>query len=59
MYFLKNLLLYSQALTRLTKYVVMMTKEWSTKKSAQWYGEEEEKVKFTITMMKKTDNGKF
>ena len=31
MYFLKNLLLYSQALIRQTKYVVMMTKEWSTK----------------------------
>ena len=31
MYFLKNLLLYSQALIRQTKYVVMMTKEGSTK----------------------------
>ena len=31
MYFLKNLLLYSQALIRQTKSVVMMTKEWSTK----------------------------
>ena len=31
MYFLKNLLLYSQALIRQTKYVVMMTKEESTK----------------------------
>ena len=31
MYFLKNLLLYSQALIRQTKYVVIMTKEGSTK----------------------------
>ena len=31
MYFFKNLLLYSQALIRQTKYVVMMTKEGSTK----------------------------
>ena len=31
MYFLKNLFLYSQALIRQTKYVVMMTKEGSTK----------------------------
>ena len=31
MYFLKNLLLYSQALIRQTKYVVMMTKEGCTK----------------------------
>ena len=31
MYFLKNLLLYSQALIRQTKYVVMMTTERSTK----------------------------
>ena len=31
MYFLKNLLLYSQAFIRKTKYVVMMTKEGSTK----------------------------
>ena len=31
MYFLKNLLLYSQALIRQTKYVVMMTTEGSTK----------------------------
>ena len=31
MYFLKNFLLYSQALIRQTKYVVMMTKEGSTK----------------------------
>ena len=31
MSFLKNLLLYSQALIRQTKYVVMMTKEGSTK----------------------------
>ena len=31
MYFLKHLLLYSQALIRQTKYVVMMTKEGSTK----------------------------
>ena len=31
MYFLKNLLLYSQAFIRQTKYVVMMTKEGSTK----------------------------
>ena len=31
MYFLKNLLLYSQALISKTKYVVMMTKEGSTK----------------------------
>ena len=31
MYFLKNLLLYSQALIRQTKYIVMMTKEGSTK----------------------------
>ena len=31
MYFFKNLLLYSQALNRQTKYVVMMTKEGSTK----------------------------
>ena len=31
MYFLKNLLLYSQALIRQTKYVVMMIKEGSTK----------------------------
>ena len=31
MYFFKNLLLYSQALIRQTKYVVIMTKEWSTK----------------------------
>ena len=31
MYFLKNLLLYSQALIRQTKYVVMMAKEGSTK----------------------------
>ena len=31
MYFLKNLLLYYQALIRQTKYVVMMTKEGSTK----------------------------
>ena len=31
MYFLKNLLLYSKALIRQTKYVVMMTKEGSTK----------------------------
>ena len=31
MYFLKNLLLSSQALIRQTKYVVMMTKEGSTK----------------------------
>ena len=31
MYFLKNLLLYFQALIRQTKYVVMMTKEGSTK----------------------------
>ena len=31
MYFLKNLLLYSQALIRQTKYVLMMTKEGSTK----------------------------
>ena len=30
MYFLKNLLLSSQALIRQTKYVVMMTKEGST-----------------------------
>ena len=30
-YFFKNLLLYSQALIRQTKYVVMMTKEGSTK----------------------------
>ena len=30
-YFFKNLLLYSQALIRQTKYVVMMTKEESTK----------------------------
>ena len=30
MYFFKNLLLYSQALIRQTKYVVMMTKEGST-----------------------------
>ena len=30
-YFYKNLLLYSQALIRQTKYVVMMTKEESTK----------------------------
>ena len=29
MYFLKNLFLYSQALIRQTKYVVMMTKEGS------------------------------
>ena len=29
-YFFKNLLLYSQALIRQTKYVVMMTKEGST-----------------------------
>ena len=31
MYFLKNLLLYSQALIRQTKYVVIMTKEGSIK----------------------------
>ena len=31
MYFFKNLLLYSQALIRQTKYDVMMTKEGSTK----------------------------
>ena len=31
MYFLKNLLLYSQALIRQTKYEVMMAKEGSTK----------------------------
>ena len=31
MYFFKNLLLYSQALIRQTKYVVMMTIEGSTK----------------------------
>ena len=31
LYFLTNLLLYSQALIRQTKYVVMMTKEGSTK----------------------------
>ena len=31
MYFLKNLLLYSQALSRQTKYLVMMSKEGSTK----------------------------
>ena len=31
MYFFKNLLLYSQALIIQTKYVVMMTKEGSTK----------------------------
>ena len=31
MYFLKNLLLYSQSLIRQTKYVVMMTMERSTK----------------------------
>ena len=31
MYFLKNRLLYSQVLIRQTKYVVMMTKEGSTK----------------------------
>ena len=31
MYFLKNLLLYSEALIRQTKYIVMMTKEGSTK----------------------------
>ena len=31
MYFLKNLLPYSQALIRQTKYVVMITKEGSTK----------------------------
>ena len=31
LYFLENLLLYSQALIRQTKYVVMMTKEGSTK----------------------------
>ena len=31
MYFLKNLLLYSQALIRQTKYVVKMTTEGSTK----------------------------
>ena len=31
LYFLKNLLLYSQALIRQTKYVVMMTKEGSSK----------------------------
>ena len=31
MYFLNNLLLYSQKLIRQTKYVVMMTKEGSTK----------------------------
>ena len=31
MYFLKNLLLFSQALIRQTKYVVMMTKEGFTK----------------------------
>ena len=30
-YFFKNLLLYSQALTRQTKYTAMMTKEGSTK----------------------------
>ena len=30
-YFFKNLLLYSQALIRQTKYIVMMTKEGSTK----------------------------
>ena len=31
MYFFKKILLYSQALIRQTKYVVMMTKERSTK----------------------------
>ena len=31
MYFFKNLVLYSQAWIRQTKYVVMMTKEGSTK----------------------------
>ena len=31
MYFFKNVLLYSQALIRQTKYVVVMTKEGSTK----------------------------
>ena len=31
LYFLKNLLLYSQAWIRQTKYVVMMTREGSTK----------------------------
>ena len=30
-YFFKNFLLYSQALIRQTKNVVMMTKEWSNK----------------------------
>ena len=30
-YLFKNLLLYSQALIRQTKYVVKLTKEWSTK----------------------------
>ena len=30
-YFFKNLLLYTQALIRQTKYIVMMTKEVSTK----------------------------
>ena len=29
-YYFKNLLLYSQAWIRQTKYIVMMTKEWST-----------------------------
>ena len=31
MYFLKNLILYFQAFLRQTKYIVMMTKEGSTK----------------------------